>query len=279
MATQRAVDLASHINETVERGNPADFPVVLRPLYYSGGLGSSAGYVAGRLAVVRADTGEAISVVSDRYKLVTHGQLLNQVQAATSKLDLGPVPRGIYVDRHGARMRALFKFPTLAEPIYSTGGDNICPCIKIENSYDTTSRITVHIGAFRFVCTNLSVGGGGIFAGGFMATHAGEIPVEKIAGQLSSYLSDFGKIIETYRRWEAERFDWEQMGIILDSLPTRAKKRIEEGIVQARTNTVFTAYNVATNYATHRMRSANAAFELLEKINRAFQQVFPPSRN
>lgn len=277
MATRRAVDLSAHINETLERGNPADFPVVLRPAYYD--AGEVLEEVPNRLVVVREDTGRAISVVSTKYRLVTHQALLDQVQAATGTLDVGPVPRGIYVDRHGARMRALFKFPALAEAVYSTGGDAICPCIKIENSYDTTSRISVHIGAFRFVCTNLSVGGGGIFAGGFMATHAGKIPVEKIAEQLSSYLSDFGKIIETYRRWEAERFDWEQMGEILTRLPTRARKRIQQGILDARMNTVYTAYNVATNYATHSMRSATAAFELLEKINRSFQHVFPPSRN
>ena len=39
--------------------------------------------------------------------------------------------------------------------------DQICPCLKLENSYDGTSKVTVHIGAFRFVCMNLAVGGGG----------------------------------------------------------------------------------------------------------------------
>lgn len=277
MPNRRAVDLSAHINETVERGNPADFPVVLRPVYYDSG--ETLEEVPKRLAIVREDTGQALSVVSTKYRLITHQALLDQVHAATDTLDVGPVPRGIYVDRGGARMRALFKFPALAEQVYLTGGDTICPCIKIENSYDTTSRVSAHIGAFRFVCTNLSVGGGGIFAGGFMATHTGEIPVERIAEQLSSYLSTFGKIVETYRRWVAEQFDWEQMGDVLDSLPIRARKRIEDGIVQARTNTVYTAYNVATNYATHRMRTANAAFELLEAINRGFQAAFPPGRN
>ena len=72
MSTRSAVDLSTHINQTVERGHPADFPVVLRPLYYSAGDGATAQCVPNRLAVVRVDTGQAISVVSDRYKLVTH---------------------------------------------------------------------------------------------------------------------------------------------------------------------------------------------------------------
>lgn len=272
--SRRTVDLAAHINQTIERGHPADFPVVLRPLYYSTGAGHETGYVPNRLAVVRPDTGEALAVVSDRYELVPHQQLLNLVRKAADNLDVGPVPRGVYVDRRGARMRAIFKFPALARPVFSN--DEICPCIKIENTYDATSRISVHIGAFRFVCTNLAVGGGGVFAGGFMAVHAGEIPVGRIAEQLSSFLTNFESIATTYRRWTEEHFDWDQLGAVMRLLPKRAGQIIEAGIRQSQVESVYSAYNVATNYATHRMRSARAAFDLLELINRGFQQQFGP---
>ena len=273
--SRRTVDLAAHINHTVERGHPADFPVVLRPLYYSKGAGVDAGYVPKRLAVVHGDTGECLAVVSDRYKLVRHQQLLDLVRAAAADLDVGPVPRGVYVDRRGARMRAIFKFPALARSVFSR--DEICPCIKIENTYDATSRITVHIGAFRFVCTNLAVGGGGVFAGGFMAVHAGEIPVQEIGRQLSDFLSNFEGITTTYRRWTEERFGWDQMEAVLRLLPKNAGQTIESGIRQSKVQSVYSAYNVATNHATHRMRSARSAFDLLELINRGFQQQFGPN--
>jgi hypothetical protein len=257
----------------VQRGHPADFPVTLKPLYYSTGEGNAAACVPNRLAVVRGDTDRAISVVSDRYQLVPHQQLLNIVDSATTYLDVGPVPRGIYVDRGGARMRALFKFPSLARPI--SKDDDVCPCIKIQNTYDTTSRIMVHIGAFRFVCTILAVGGGGIFAGGFMAVHSGEIPVEKIAEQLGSYLSNFDSIAETYRRWTKQRFDRDQLDTVIQVLPKRAGQVIEQGIRRSQVESVYAAYNIATNYATHRRRSVRTAFDLLERINRTFQQQFP----
>jgi hypothetical protein len=41
--------------------------------------------------------------------------------------------------------------------------------------------------------------------------------------------------------------------------------------------TVFEAYNEATDFAMHRMRSARTAFELLARINEGFQEVFSPS--
>jgi hypothetical protein len=268
-----AVDLSAHINHTVERGSPADFPIQLKPLYFEGA--GALTKAEKRLAVVREDTGQLLSVVSDRYRLVPHQEILSAVHTATADLDVGPVPRGVYVDRNGGRMRALYKFPALAQSV--TGGDEICPCIKIQNSYDATSRISIHIGAFRFVCTNLAVGGGGIFAGGFMAVHAGHIPLERVSEQLGSFLRRFESIVSGYRVWNETEFDWQRLGAILDSLPLRSSRHIGEAIRGSGVQRVWSAYNVATNYATHRLRSAPKAFELLELINRGFQRQFPVS--
>jgi hypothetical protein len=265
---RQPVDLSAHINADVQEGHPADFPITLKPVYIEGEEGF--GQVPKRLAVVRSDTGQALSVVSDRYSLVTHQELLTAVQSATVGLDVGSVPRGIYVDRSGARMRALFKFPALEESI--SAGDRICPCIKLENTYDGTARISAHIGAFRFVCTNLAVGGGGVFAGGFMSVHSGQIPVDEIAAQLGDYLSRFEQIVGTYRRWHEQPLDRDRFTAAMEALPIRARERIIARAADAAT--VFTAYNAATWHATHGMRSARSAFDLLALINGRFQQFF-----
>ena len=269
--SQQTVDLSAHINQTVEGGHPADFPVALRPLRYPNG--DSVEELPNRLAVVRNDTGEALAVVSDRYQLVPHQRILDTVGQALAPLELGPVPRGIYVDRRGARMRALFKFPMLAEEVRA--GDTICPCLKIQNTYDGTSRIAVHIGAFRFVCTNLAVGGGGVFAGGFMSIHAGEIPLDEVAKQLASYLEGFEAIVDLYRSWSRLTFRREAVQEILETLPKRACEAILEGIENAPARTVYEAYGVATDYATHQARSYRTAFRLLERVNCGFQRAFP----
>jgi hypothetical protein len=39
--------------------------------------------------------------------------------------------------------------------------------------------------------------------------------------------------------------------------------------------TVFDAYNRLTHHATHSMRSARTAFDMLERVNSAFQRTFP----
>ena len=269
------VNLAAHLNRTVISGHPADFPVVLRPISYR----SNGAYVAvpKRLAVVREDTGEPLALVSDRYTLVQHQAILDAVEAAITRLGLGGVPRGVYVDRRGARMRALYKFHHVSRPVRGT--DTICPCVKVENTYDGTSRISAHIGAFRFVCTNLAVGGGGVFAGGFMAVHAGEIPIEALTDQLSTYLDGFSEITELYRTWAGMAFCGDEFQEILSPFPARTAEGIREAASRGPLQTVYDAYNAATWYATHRMRSARSALALLEQLNRRFQVQFPPSPN
>ena len=268
----RTVDLATHINESFERGGSPAFPVALRPIFYNSGENLQP--VPDRLAVVREDTGQSLGLVSKRYVLVPHQRILDSVGDATAKLDVGSIPRGIYLDRNGARMRAVFKFPALTEAVVS--GDDICPCLKIQNTYDGTSRITVHLGAFRFVCTNLAIGGGGVFAGGFMAVHTGEIPIDRVADELGSYLSRFTAIVAAYRSWNGQLLDRERFVHALAAFPKRPAEEIERAIPVGQDATVYRAYNAATWHATHRMRSARGAFDLLERINHTFQEHFPP---
>lgn len=272
MSDRKVVDLNSHLNRTVTRGNPAEFSVSLQPVF-CGENGVSP--FPSRRAVVREDTGQPIAIVSDRYALVPHARVLDIIDNAIEPLDLGPVPRGIYLERNGARMRALYKFPSLAKPVL--GGDDICPCLQIRNTYDSTARISVHIGAFRFVCTNLAVGGGGAFAGGFVSIHAGEIPIEKMADQLTDYLARFDRIVLTYRQWTMTRLERDQLEPLLAQILNGRFDELRDALLGAVPATVFEAYNSLTYHATHSMRSARTAFEMLERVNHGFQKTFPVS--
>ncbi len=271
MPRKQPVDLNSHLNANVIRGNPADFPVTLQPVFHDGQDGRK--LIPARRAIVREDTGQAIAVVSDRYTLVPHTRILDIIEQAIEPLDVGPVPRGIYVDRHGARMRAIFKFPALASPIL--GQDDICPCLQVRNTYDGSARIAVHLGAFRFVCTNLAVGGGGVFAGGFVSIHAGDIPIYKMADQLAVYLTRFDQIIRLYRQWSEQRAEHDALESVLKQSLKGRFGELRDEVINVTSTTVFEAYNRLTNYATHNMRSARTAFDMLESVNTAFQEAFP----
>lgn len=269
MARHAVVDLSSHLNANVARGHPAEFGVNLQPIFW----GADSKPIPNRRAVVRDDTGEAIAVVSDRYALVQHTRVLEVIERAIEPLDVGVVPRGIYVDGRGARMRALYKFPALAKVV--RGNDEICPCIQVRNTYDSSARISVHIGAFRFVCTNLAVGGGGAFAGGFVSIHAGEIPIEKMADELTTYLTRFDRIVETYSAWSTQSLDAERFAQVLRHVLRGRFDELQGELQYAIPANVFDAYNRLTYHATHAMRSAKTAFEMLERVNAQFQRAFP----
>ena len=170
-------------------------------------------------------------------------------------------------------MRALYKFPSLAQPVL--GDDEICPCLQVRNTYDGSSRIALHVGAFRFVCTNLSVGGGGAFAGGFVSIHAGEIPIELMASKLSSYLTRFDTIVAMYRLWSEMRPLREDVEVVLKQVLRGRFDELRDSMLQNTPPTVLDAYNRLTHHATPSMRSARTAFDMLESVNTAFQDRFP----
>ena len=109
-----------------------------------------------------------------------------------------------------------------------------------------------------------------------MAVHTGEIPIDRVADELGSYLSRFAAIVAAYRSWNEQLLDRERFVHALAAFPKRPAEEIERAIPVGQDTTVYRAYNAATWHATHRMRSARGAFDLLERINHTFKEHFPP---
>ena len=264
---RRTVDLNDHLNDTALVGKAPD--VELRKLYLDGGQD-----VPRSRAVVRVDTGEPLAVVSDQYRLVTHNALLALIDGVVDKVGggAGKVPRGIYFEKGGAKLRALYKFPHLARTL--EGADALCPLISVANSYDGTTRVAVGIGAFRFVCTNLAIGGGGAFASGFRSLHKGEISFERVKEDLEQYLNQFENVIALYKRFRALPWNEPRYEQVVEPLRKELGERHTKHVLRADGSaTVFDAYNRLTQYATHDTRSAATAFRLLDWVNRTFQEL------
>ena len=264
---RRTIDLNEHLNETRLVGKAPD--VALQRVYLEGG-----GEVPSSRAVVRTDTGEPLAVVSDQYTLVKHNDVLRVVDDVVEKVSggAGKVPRGIYFEKGGAKLRALYKFPHLARTLEGT--DTLCPLISVANSYDGTTRVAVGIGAFRFVCTNLAIGGGGAFASGFRSLHKGEISFERVKEDLEQYLNQFENVIALYKRFRALPWNEPRYEQVVEPLRKELGERHTKHVLRADGSaTVFDAYNRLTAYATHDTRSAATAFRLLDWVNRKFQEL------
>jgi Domain of unknown function (DUF932) len=272
---RQPVDLNSHMNLNVIRGGIADFELVSTPVMFQNPATGAMDSFDSRTVITRADTGKALSVVSDRYSIVNHRDLLTTIESAIEGLDVGPVPRGIYLENDGRKMRAIFKFPTLERAIQvhalDRRTDRLCPLIKVSNSLDGTSRIMIEIGAFSFVCTNFAVGGSGIFAGGFMSIHQGNIALEAAADQMRAFLCKFDAILNLFAYWADVQAAPELHERAIRTLPGRYARRLVEG--RKSSSSVFDVYNQATRFCTHDLRTANRAMHLLAKLNRGFQSI------
>jgi hypothetical protein len=187
--------------------------------------------VPGRVTLVDSLSRVPVSVVSRKYTIVQHSDLVDAVDKAVNKLGLQNSPTSVYIDS----------------------------------------------GSWTFVCTNLCIGGGGVFAGGFVSAHRGEIPLGDLQTQLEKYLGGFGKIMELYRAWHEMETGHEKLKE--ETLKPFAERHVERIFNKLGTHhlkyNVLDAYNACTDYATHEMRSAALALRTMEQLNNAFQENYP----
>ena len=99
-------------------------------------------------------------------------------------------------------------------------------------------------------------------------------PPSSLAEQLTAYLKAFERIIELYRAWSQQTLHRTRLAGVIARLPKRTTDAIAAETERRSARTVFDAYNVATDCATHQTRSVWVAFELLARINRRFQESF-----
>jgi hypothetical protein len=85
------------------------------------------------------------------------------------------------------------------------------------------------------------VGGGGVFAGGFVSVHAGDIPLDEVTEQPRTYLSGFDQIVALYRAWREQAFDHDRLKSLLDGMSTHAAMQIWDGILKQDGPSIYDA--------------------------------------
>jgi hypothetical protein len=262
------IDLSTFITENGPR-EPIDFEIGMRRLYHKSGSGLAE---LPQQAVIRTDTDRAIAVIPDRCPLHLHQPVMESVLSAAERLKLGPMPRGVYLDRDGARMRAVIAFPAFAEAVHPT--DTVCPCLMIQNSYDRIGRIHIYAGALRCAAKTFAVGGGGVFAQESMRFGFGDIPGQELEREIHQAFHAFPAIVRAYRIWADRALDEEGMECILEGLPPTTTMCIWRRIAEERAGSVLDGYWAAVWHATRCTPAVSSAFRLLEHINAGFQRVF-----
>lgn len=226
--------------------NSYDFPVEFRSIVtHPGNL-----VIKNRQAVVRTDTNLPIGVVSKKYALVTHAEVVKTFRKALGK----KVNENIRLTHDGARMHYEVILPDVTVKIDS--GDEVAMRLVVENSYDGSHKLQIIFGAFRFVCSN-----GMIIGRKFLSInrrHVGEVMlnVDQVQKQVSILTEVFRKEGATMQEMASTRLipsPEEFFNPKSLRLPAYLTKLARESYEQEG-STVWDAYNALTAVITRGMK-------------------------
>ena len=126
------------------------FPVVEKPAKFTSLLPHKDDKPTGYKFIVREDTGQILSCMTDSYKLITNDELYSTVSPIMKECGAQHLESRTFSD--GARTSWKWKFPDIKVDIGD--GDLVNPEMTIRNSYDGSLEASALAGAFRLVCSN-----------------------------------------------------------------------------------------------------------------------------
>ena len=100
--------------------------------------------------IVREDTGQVISCMTNEYNLIKNEQVQDTALPIMTKYDAEL--KEVRTFSEGARSQWTWNFPNSTVDI--GGGDMVNPTVTIRNSYDGSLEASATAGAFRLVCSN-----------------------------------------------------------------------------------------------------------------------------
>ena len=128
-----------------------DFQVVQEPLFNRGGKAA----VVGKSPVMgnfRTDTGQCLGTSTEAYAIVQNGDLVEQVEDALGKSELGEFTSQKLVARDGARFYGVYDFPSMVKPVVL--GDGAGMRLTLNNSFDRSTGVDFTLGLMRLICLN-----------------------------------------------------------------------------------------------------------------------------
>lgn len=217
--------------------------------------------------IVRGDTSEVISCVTNEYRLVTNQEVLN---AALPHLEeCGAMLNECKTFGNGSRTTWTWKIPDIKVDV--GGKDYVNPQITIRNSYDGTVQLHILSGAFRLVCSN------GLIIGTTLSNKVNRHSIYNIG--LDNIGDSISDTIETVENVFKNDFP-----VLTETpiTPTHIKNLIElfpdftiepltQYLIGNKPNTFWDLLNAATWVSTHAMKRDVESTHTLEK--RIYPQI------
>ena len=226
-----------------------DFPVELQPIStHPGGF-----IVPNRLAVIRTDTMRPIAVVSKKYTLLPHAEV---VDAMRETLRGQETDEKIALTHNGARMHLEITLPNITLKVE---GDEIAMRLVVANSYDGSRKVNIAFGAYRLVCSNGMIIGRRMVSVSRRHVGAVSIEVQQMRKQMTMLTAQFTATAPLLQKMAATQLTAPKKFFDATSLriPTYLAKVAREQFKKEEDGTVWDAYNALTFAITHKLRRAN----------------------
>lgn len=215
---------------------------------------------ADRVCIFSSDHQVLHGVVSSRYKVVDHGQVLIDSLASLERV-IGQRPEiRITSLNSGGRMRASVKLPGI--PKLEVGvGDLIDVTLDFINSYDGLQRFQTTLGAFRLVCSNGMMIGKRF--GGFTARHLPGTTIEAgmLDQRIKALIEQAARLPMLWNMWSDDMVQYDEAEKLLT--PHFSKKYLVTALDETRfPKSKWDLYNEMTFESSHRTKTESRRLEM-----------------
>ena len=210
--------------------------------------------------IVREDTGQILSCMTDDYKLVKNETLLKTAEPLI-KANGGKI-KEVRVFGDGQKLHTSWSFPKNLVKIGKN--DEMTPEIVIGNSYDGTLGVNIIAGAFRLICSNGAIIG--VVVSKYKNKHIkanvslddiGDIVSETVEKTKLVMKDEFPVLIDT---------DYKDKHIVefLKMFPIQANEMVTQALIANKPKSFWDLFNVGTNVLSHHMNRDSQSTHLIE---------------
>ena len=197
--------------------------------------------------IIREDTGDIISCVTNDYKLVKNESLFKSTNKIAKKLG------GTLVEaRHFNNKRTNYKW-RFNQPIKLSKGEEHKPEIIIRNSYDGSTEVSVMAGAFRLVCSN------GMIVGTVLGNTSNRHSVfnnslNNIEDMINESVKRITEVLdEGYATMSGNKCSQKHIMGLLKIFPVQSNEQLTQYLIANKPKTYWDLYNAGTWLLSHAM--------------------------
>ena len=215
--------------------------------------------------IVREDTNEVLSCMTDEYKLIDNQTIYDT--ASPIMKNVGATLVDVETFSNGAKTQ--FKWRIGDTKVDLGEGDIVSPEITIKNSYNGQWGLHILAGSFRLICSNGMVIGVVIARKNYKHS-VYNIQLEDIEKSINDTVITTNKIFkEELPQLKSSKIDEKHLVEIIKMIPSTHMEQYTQYLMANKPETYWDLLNSATWITSHSMKRANEATHKLE------QQIYP----